>query len=176
VAIARRSSGGGTVLIGPGALNVAVVLPLDVAPGLEAVDVAQRFVLERLAAELRALGPQVEVLGSGDLTLGRRKFAGSAQRRLRRHFLVHLTLLYNFPLDLIGRYTALPTRQPAYREGRPHDEFVTNLDLPRNRLVAAARSAWLPAHRPAPEAPLPFDLVDSLVATKFATPSWIERF
>src|SRR5258708_29493370 len=37
VTIARRSSGGGTVVIGPGALNVAVVLPIDLAPGLAAV-------------------------------------------------------------------------------------------------------------------------------------------
>ncbi|HEX8202655.1 MAG TPA: lipoate--protein ligase family protein, partial [Isosphaeraceae bacterium] len=87
VPVARRSSGGGTVLLGPGALNVAVVLPRDAAPGLGAVDVAQHFVLERIAAAVRALGPSVEVLGSGDLTLRRRKVAGSAQRRLRRHFL-----------------------------------------------------------------------------------------
>ena len=33
VPIARRSSGGGTVLIGPGALNFTVVLPVEAAPG-----------------------------------------------------------------------------------------------------------------------------------------------
>src|SRR5262245_42939784 len=37
VAIARRPSGGGTVVVGPGTLNVAVVLPVDAEPGLAAV-------------------------------------------------------------------------------------------------------------------------------------------
>src|SRR5262245_11581272 len=101
VAIARRSSGGGTRVIGPGTLNMAVVLPAAAAPGLEAVDRAQTFVLARIAYAIRALGPPVELHGSGDLTLGRerRKFAGSAQRRLRTHFLVHATFLYGFPLE-----------------------------------------------------------------------------
>ena len=46
------SSGGGTVVIGPGALNVTVVLPDTAAPGLSAVDVAQQFVLEKIAGAL----------------------------------------------------------------------------------------------------------------------------
>jgi lipoate-protein ligase A len=175
VAVARRSSGGGTVVVGPGALNVAVVLPVDAAPGLDAVDRAQHFVLERMASGLRTLGPPVEVLGSGDLTLGLRKFAGSAQRRLRRHFLVHVTLMFAFSLERIGRYTALPRRQPAYRQGRSHEDFLTNLDLPRDQILAAIRSAWLPAHPPAPIASVPDALVRELVASKFGDPAWVER-
>jgi lipoate-protein ligase A len=176
VVIARRSSGGGTVVVGPGTLNVAVVLPIATAPGLEAVDVAQRYVLERLAAALGAAGPAVEVHGSGDLTLGLRKFAGSAQRRLRRHFLVHVTLMYQFPLEWIGRYTTLPRRQPAYRQGRSHDNFLTNLELPRDRIVAAVRAAWLPPGQPAPTAEVPEALIRDLVASKFGDPGWVERF
>ena len=144
VAIARRASGGGTVVVGPGALNVSVVLAADVAPGLTAVDVAQRFVLDRLANAIRARGPAVEVLGLGDLTLNLRKFSGSAQRRLRNHFLVHATILYDFPLHLVPRYTALPRRQPPYRGQRTHEDFLTNLPLAREKLVEAVTGAWLP--------------------------------
>jgi lipoate-protein ligase A len=176
VPVARRSSGGGTVVIGPGALNFAVVLPLDHAPGLHTVEGAQRFVLARVADELRRLGSPVEVLGSGDLTLGRRKFAGSAQRRLRRHFLVHATILrIGFPLERIGRYLALPQRQPAYREGRSHDEFVTNLDRPRSILVETIRAAWLPSGSDPLPALVPENLVKKLVAEKFGDPTWVER-
>jgi len=175
VAIARRSSGGGVVVIGPGALNVAVVLPVTAAPGLGGVVEAQRFVLERIAAAVRALGPPVEVLGSGDLTLGRRKVAGSAQRRLRHHFLVHATILYRSPLDRIARSLEPPRRAPSYRQGRAHEEFVTNLDLPRAALAAALRCAWLPPVRPVVEAPVPEATVRGLVAAKFGDPAWIER-
>lgn len=175
IAIARRSSGGGTVVVGPGTLNVTVVLPADAAPGLGTVDRAQRYVLDRIADAFRARGRAVEVLGLGDLTLSLRKFSGSAQRRLRDHFFVHATILYDFPLERVSRYTALPRRQPAYREGRSHDDFLTNLDLPRDELIQAIRSAWLSPDRPAKAAVVPEDLVRHLVATKFADPAWIER-
>ena len=59
VPIFRRSSGGGTVLIGPGTLNVTVILPETAGPGLSAVDAAQRHVLDRLAGSIRRAGPPV---------------------------------------------------------------------------------------------------------------------
>ncbi len=142
IAIARRSSGGGTVVVGPGTLNATVVLAADAGPGLQGVDTAQAYVLERLARSIRRRGPAVEVRGSGDLTLDGRKFAGSAQRRLRRHFLVHVSILYDFPIAPIVRYTRLPARQPEYRAGRSHESFLTNLELPRADLLAAIRDAW----------------------------------
>jgi lipoate-protein ligase A len=175
VAIARRSSGGGTVVVGPGTLNVTVVLPSDAGPGLGAVDRAQQYVLGRFADAIRSRGPDVALLGLGDLTIDRRKFSGSAQRRLRTHFLVHATILYDFPLGLVSRYTRLPRRQPPYREGRSHDDFLVNLDLPRPALIEAVRSAWLPPDRPPEPAVVPADLVRELVASRFADPAWIER-
>jgi lipoate-protein ligase A len=175
VAIARRSSGGGTVVVGPGTLNVTVVLPEDAAPGLGAVDTAHAFVLGRLAESLRARGPAVEVLGLGDLTIDRRKFSGSAQRRLRTHFLVHATILYRFPLELVTRYTPMPRRQPAYRAGRAHDDFLTNLDLPRADLVEAVRAAWLDPEHPDAFAAVPEAILRQLVTTKYSNPAWIER-
>ncbi len=175
VAIARRSSGGGTVVIGPGALNVAVVLEVDSAPGLHAVDTAQAYVLERLARAIRERGPDARVQGSGDLTLDGRKFSGSAQRRLKRHFLVHASLLYDFPLDAIPRYTRNPSRQPAYRANRSHENFVTNVGLSRPSLVDAARAAFGIG-----ETAMVFHEVDeprvaALVAEKFSDRAWIER-
>lgn len=175
VDIARRASGGGTVVIGPGALNVSVVLPTDVAPGLTAVDVAQNYVLSRLAESIRAQGPAVEILGLGDLTLDLRKFSGSAQRRLRHHFLVHASILYDFPLHLVPRYTGLPRRQPSYRGQRTHEDFLTNLPLARQNLLDAITGAWLPAHRPPELMAPPEDLVRDLRAAKFADPAWVER-
>ncbi len=176
VPIARRSSGGGTVVIGPGALNVTVVLPGDAAPGLAAVDLAQRFVLERIAHSLRGRGLPVEVRGSGDLTIGSRKFSGSAQRRLKRYFLVHASILYRFPLERITRYTALPHRQPDYRQGRAHRDFVTNLELPRDELWEAVRASWLGPDGRFGAIDVPESPVRELVATKFGDPGWVARF
>ncbi len=52
-------SGGGTVVVGPGALNVTVILPESAAPGLAAVDEAQRYVLDWIARSIRGAGPPV---------------------------------------------------------------------------------------------------------------------
>jgi lipoate---protein ligase len=178
VPIFRRSSGGGTVLIGPGTLNITVILPETAGPGLSAVDTAQRHVLGRMADSIRALGPPLEVLGHGDLVLGDRKCAGSAQRRLSRWFLVHCSILNRFPIDRIGRYLTVPHRQPAYRRGRCHREFLCNLDLPRQALVHALRPG--PAPCPGPDAGKALQralaLLPALLTAKFANPAWIERF
>ena len=174
VPIVRRSSGGGTVVIGPGALNVTVILPGSAAPGLSAVDIAHRYVLDRIAGALRSLEREVAVQGSGDLTLLGRKFGGSAQRRLRNWFLVHCTILYAFPLERIGRYLAIPARQPAYRAGRTHEDFLMNLDLPRTILHSSICSAWSPSSL-SPATDVPHNLLASLLSERFANRAWIER-
>jgi lipoate-protein ligase A len=170
--IARRSSGGGTVLIGPGALNFAVVLPVDADPRLKGVDTTQAYVLERTAEAIRTLGPDAVVLGSGDLTIDGRKFSGSAQRRLKRWVMVHATILYGLDPAMISRYLRPPKRQPSYREGRSHGDFLTRLPLPREAIVGALRAAW-PAG-PAEVAP-PLELAGRMVLEKFGRADWTER-
>jgi lipoate-protein ligase A len=176
VPILRRSSGGGTVVVGPGTVNVSVILPETAAPGLWAVDVAHRHVLDQLAAAIRGAGAAVEIQGLGDLTLGGRKCGGSAQRRLKHHFLVHCSILLDCAIDRIERYLAIPNRQPAYRAGRSHGEFLINLPLPRSAVVDAIRNRLCTGARHAPAPTVPIELVQSLVHEKFANREWIERF
>ena len=172
IPIYRRSSGGGTVVVGPGALNVAVVLPIDADPALAGVETAQAFVLGRFAEAIRGLGPAVEVRGSGDLVLGDRKVAGSAQRRMRRAIMIHATILCDFPLDLIAHCLKTPARQPAYRAGRGHGEFVANLRIDRVVLAETLRQAWAGTEL----VDIPEALVARLDAEKFGDSSWVGRF
>ncbi len=177
VPIFRRSSGGGTVVIGPGALNVSVILPESAAPGLSAVDVAHRHVLDRMALTIRGLGRRVDVLGHGDLVLDDRKCAGSAQRRLRTWFLVHCSILYNFDLGRLGRYLKQPDRQPEYRRGRPHHEFVGNLGLTRSELVEGLSPTGQIRldEEEGDDLAGPISHLPGLLAGRFADPGWIER-
>ena len=176
VPIARRSTGGGTVLIGPGAINVTVVLPIEAEPvAFRSVDTAQRFILERIAAALRVEGPEVVMLGSGDLTLDGRKFSGSAQRRLRHHLMVHASILYDFDLDAIDRYTTMPPRQPTYRANRPHGDFVVNLPLSRAAIVRAIGSIWPGEVASLTDFPGLWERTAELSRRKFGDFSWIER-
>ncbi len=87
----------------------------------------------------------------------------------RDHLLYHGTLLYDFPLPAISRYLAQPPREPDYRQGRPHEAFVTNLPADAARLARALVSAWQAQTR---TADWPCARVAQLVADKYGRPDW----
>ena len=76
----------------------------------------------------------VELKGISDLAINNIKFSGNAQRRLKKAILFHGTILYNFQLSLIEKYLKHPPIQPAYRENRPHDQFIQNIPLKKQDL------------------------------------------
>jgi lipoate-protein ligase A len=125
---------------------------------------------------LRTIEPALELLGSGDLTIAGRKFSGSAQRRLRTWFLVHLSILCTFPLERIDLYLRQPDRQPEYRRDRTHGEFLRNLMHGRTIVAAAIRSEWCDARLCSPAASVPEALLRTLLSERFANRSWVERF
>ena len=178
VPILRRTSGGGTVVVGPGTLNVSVILPESAAPGLAAVDEAQRYVLDSIARSIRAGGPAGHASqGRGDLVIGDRKCGGSAQRRLKHWFMVHCSILYDFPIERIVRYLTIPRRQPEYRQGRDHHDFLSNLGCRVDILMDAIRGDREALARALAATPVgPLALVESLLSEKFANRAWIERF
>ncbi|WZO97562.1 lipoate--protein ligase family protein [Isosphaeraceae bacterium EP7] len=176
IGILRRSSGGGTVLIGPGTLNLTVIVPIEISRAMRAVDEGQKETLGLLARALRRPGLDVELRGSGDLTLGDRKFSGSAQRRMKRFVLIHATILYRLDLGLIAGYLKQPSRQPDYRLGRSHAEFLTNVPLGRDEILSSIRQAWLVDSRCPGSVRPPVEVVDRLVREKFGDPNWICRF
>lgn len=127
VPIIRRFTGGGTVVVGPGCLNYALVLSLDLRPELTNVAASFRLILERIASALNVTN--LTIGGETDLVLDGRKVSGSAQRRGRRALLHHGTLLYAYDPRLAGRYLKEPGRRPAYRGTRRHVDFLGNLPL-----------------------------------------------
>jgi len=129
IPILRRISGGGAVVVGPGCLNYSMVLSFETRPELRDVSRSFRLVLTWVISALGLDGLTIE--GLSDIAWHGRKVSGSAQRRGRRALLHHGTLLYDFDRRLMERYLKEPPRAPAYRAGRTHDAFVTNLPLPR---------------------------------------------
>lgn len=81
------------------------------------------------AALVRAGFPEVRIRGVSDLAVGEHKIAGSALRLWRDRSLFQLSLLVDVDLELMERYLAQPSREPAYRMGRRHRDFVTTLNL-----------------------------------------------
>ena len=136
IPLLHRESGGGAVVVGPGCLNVALVLSLGARPWLADVERSYAWALGRLAGVLAIDGVATR---STDLAIRGRKFAGHAQRRVRGALLHHGVLLYDFDLALIDALLPEPPRRPAWRGWRTHREFLTNAPLPRDEIVRRLR-------------------------------------
>lgn len=172
VPLARRSSGGGTVLLGPGCLLYSLILPFDHHPALADINASYRHILAKVASALSPLVPDLEFAGTCDLARAGRKCSGNAQQRKRTHLLHHGTLLHNFDLELIPRYLKLPTRQPPYRQGRGHLDFLLNLKVEANELKNALRNRWQAEE---PMTAWPKGMVKELLREKYQREDWLWR-
>jgi lipoate---protein ligase len=169
VPILRRSSGGGTVLLGAGCMLYSLVLSHDRAPSLADIRSSYCYIFERIRAALADAVPGVECAGVSDLVVAGRKFSGNAQKRKRKHLLHHGSLLYAFDLERISRYLRSPPRQPDYRRGRGHEAFLMNLPLSADEIKQRLRDAWRATEE---RTSIPMKLVSDLIATKYSNMEW----
>lgn len=174
VPLLRRSSGGGTVLQGPGALSYALILPIPERGQLSRIDAANRYILERHREVLQPLvDAPLAVQGYSDLTMGGRKVAGNAQRRKKRFFLFHGTFLYHFDLPKISQTLKMPPRRPDYRGDLPHEAFVANMPLDSEAIQRCLMEAW--GAQPG-ECDIPTQAMQQVAEEKLSRPEWIYKF
>ena len=168
VPVLRRCSGGCAVVVGPGCLMYSVVLSYELRPELRILEEAHRLVLGNVQ---RAI-PGSRLDGTSDLVWQGRKFSGNSLRCKRSHLLYHGTLLYGFSLPLISKYLRTPPREPEYRAGRSHQEFVGNAPIPAAVLrkslresfdAAGCLTAW------------PRELTQRLVVERYSQAAWNEE-
>jgi len=170
VPILRRCSGGGAVLQGPGCLSYALVMKVGRAKGIESISDTNCFIMKKHAEVLAALlKRQVAIEGITDLAINGLKFSGNSQRRKRTALLFHGTFLLDFNLDLVEELLSFPSRQPDYREGRPHMQFLTRLPIKGAALKAALRKVWVAEE---PMAETPHSRIEQLVAEKYSRDEW----
>lgn len=126
VAVVVRPSGGGAVVLAPGVAAASVVTRTD--PALRFPEPYFRRFCSAVAASLSRCGVTgVQARGVSDLALGDRKVAGSSLRLWQGRVLFQVSVLVDVDVELLERYLRAPSREPAYRGGRPHREFVTTL-------------------------------------------------
>jgi lipoate-protein ligase A len=143
IPILRRCSGGGTVVQGLGCLNYSLILSFSNNDALQTITQANRFVMEQQRELLQTfLGKAVKVEGHTDLTRDGIKFSGNAQRRRKNSLLFHGTFLLQFDIPLVAELLKMPSKQPSYRENRPHDRFLTNLCRPANEVKKLLQHGW----------------------------------
>jgi len=131
IPVLRRSSGGGTVVQGPGCLNYTLILSKQKHPDLNDLRKSYEWISAKVIEALRRSGVEAYFRPLSDLATGQRekKFSGNAQRRGKNYILHHGTILYKFDLSLISRYLNMPLEIPEYRKHRPHTDFVTNIPI-----------------------------------------------
>ncbi len=188
VPIFRRCSGGGTVVQMSGGLNYSLILRIDENAPTRNITTANQFIMEKNRAAIEAVGrvtlcapgggqrtarPTISVRGHTDLCLGDVKFAGNSQRRRKNFLLFHGTLLLDCDLNLIGELLLMPLLQPDYRARRPHEEFVTNLNLPAAAVKAALAKEWNATEELKNP---PLEEISKLAKEKYSAREWNFKF
>lgn len=174
IPILRRPSGGGTVLQGPGCLNFTLLLKNERFGNPRSITESNRIIMENHRAALENLLERpVTVHGITDLTLDSYKFSGNAQRRKTRYLLFHGTFLLDMNLQRIEELLPLPSKQPSYRKGRPHLEFLINLKIPPSKIKHALKSKWRASEV---LSKIPQDKIARLVKEKYSSNDWNFKF
>ena len=141
IPIITRSSGGGTVLLGPGCLCFSLFIPTS-HPSCQGITQSNDFIMDMNRQALSGLLPDVHVRGYTDLCMGEQKFSGNSQRRKKQWILFHGTFLYDFDLDHIGQFLQHPSKEPDYRNGRDHSRFIRNCPLSSEVIQKALLAQW----------------------------------
>jgi lipoate-protein ligase A len=133
--VARRFSGGGTVVVDHNTLFVSWVCSKDVFPTsiTSSPPALMRWSAEFYGSVLERCRRQTPDALAGkfglqehDYCLGNRKVGGNAQCFSRHRFVHHTSFLWDFDPGNM-QYLALPEKRPAYREDRDHTEFLCRL-------------------------------------------------
>jgi lipoate-protein ligase A len=126
VPVYRRKGGGGAVVLSPGCLIITACY--DARRKAFATQWINP-IAEAIARALESLGLQgARVRGLGDVALGDLKVLGSSLYANRSVALYQGSLLVSSDLSLIPKYLPHPSKEPDYRRGRSHLEFVTSLE------------------------------------------------
>jgi len=151
IELRRRRGGGCAVLLDRGNAVVSAVFPL---PGMGRIDRAWRIGLDWLRAGLAGAGcPGIRVRGISDLARDDRKVGGSCLYRARDLVFFTASLLVRADPERIERYLKHPPREPGYRAGRSHRDFVTSLGGPEATAAGLARDLARSLAETAPEIP-----------------------
>lgn len=123
IIVMKRPSGGQTVMLTPGNLVIAAVYPHSLQPK-NLFNQINTSIIE--AIEVTGL-VGLSLRGISDIAIGDKKILGSAMYRTRDKLLYHAVLNVGEPAATFEKYLRHPGKEPDYREGRKHSDFVTSL-------------------------------------------------
>lgn len=121
----RRRGGGCSVFVDEGTLDLSIVLvnvtTLDINRLFRCFSQWMIMLLDR-----QGFSPIYQA-GTSDLVMDNRKIAGSCLYRRHNIVLFSSSLLFHPQIELFERYLRHPPREPVYRNGRSHRDFLRPL-------------------------------------------------
>ncbi|OFY45088.1 MAG: hypothetical protein A2X18_14235 [Bacteroidetes bacterium GWF2_40_14] len=125
IKILKRNSGGHSVVLSPKMVVFSLKQRFDhlVKPGKIFDEIN-----ESLIASFKTAGVyNLAMNGISDLSINGKKVLGSSMYINNGKLFYHAVINVNEDAKLISRYLKHPSREPDYRNGRNHEEFVTSL-------------------------------------------------
>jgi len=146
VPVVKRSTGGCSVIVAPNMFVTSLVLKNNFdKKNNEYFDLFNSVLVntfQKLGVENIALD------GISDITLNGLKVVGSAIYRNKDLVFYHAVINIAGDINLLEEYLKVPSRQPKYRQGRAHKDFVTSFkvqgyDLKFTDFEQALKTEWL---------------------------------
>lgn len=134
IAVLKRLGGGGTVLLDAGCvvISAGIWVNKDFEHPLF-FSLFHRALQDFLATHLKL---KSHLDGLADVTIQDRKCVGASLFRSQKYLLYQGSLLVNCDIDLMHRCLPHPSREPSYRQGRSHRDFLINLSELKAHLTA----------------------------------------
>lgn len=182
IEVVRRISGGGAMFIEPGnTITYSVYAPASLVEGLSFAD-SYAFLDDWVLAALQEIGVKATYQPLNDITSPAGKIGGAAQKRLvGGAVLHHVTMSYDIDtakmlqvlrigrekLSMKGTASAVKRVDPVRSQtGLPREDVIA-------AMVGSFRNRYGLTEAELTEAEL--TRAEELIATKFATPDWINR-
>ena len=125
IPILRRRGGGGTVVLGPGCLILTFSFyAKDIFSNAKYFHMINDLWINALSSELPV---KLSQNGISDICYQEKKVAGTSIFRKKNLLVYQGSMLVEPDLSIIGNYLAHPSKEPEYRKGRPHKDFLTCL-------------------------------------------------
>jgi len=125
IPVLKRPSGGQTVILTPNNIIIAAVFfDKKTSQPKEVFELINKLIISTIENS----GMQdLSLMGISDIAISGKKILGSAIYRSKDALLYHAVLNLGEPTSTFERYLKHPSKEPDYRLGRSHSEFVTSL-------------------------------------------------
>ena len=125
IPVLKRPSGGQTVILTPNNIIIsAVFFDKKTSHPKEVFELINKLII----STIEKTGMQdLSLMGISDIAISGKKILGSAIYRSKDALLYHAVLNLGEPSTTFERYLKHPSKEPDYRLGRSHSEFVTSL-------------------------------------------------